>query len=205
MLQQMPAPREEHNSWIQTACFGVRRNDSKTCVTLEPIMRNTHKLYILCLVPWASLRKHKHWHLKNREKGEVWAESSIKMFHKALVSSSHRTAKTIDKPERIYSCFYQEAGHIAACHASLKYVNVLMLFHWETKMWGCLDWWHLQMDWNYVQFVFFHSGSLESVYVTEGYLHIFCGNTYCLCECLWTELTSHSVILLWYNVINLII
>lgn len=123
------------------------------------------------------------------EKREVWAESSIMMtmFHKALVSSSHRTAKTVDKPERISTCIYQEAGHIPACQASLKYVNVLMLFHWETTIWGSLDWWHVQMDWNYVQFVFFHSGSFESVYVTEGYLHILCGNAYCLCG--WLDLS----------------
>lgn len=62
----------EHNGWIQTAWFGVRWNDSKPCVTLEPIMRNTHKPYILCLVPWVSLRKQKHWKLKNRKRG-VWA------------------------------------------------------------------------------------------------------------------------------------
>lgn len=57
----------EHNGWIQTACFGARRNNPRTCVTLEPIMRNTHKLYILCLVPWASLRKPKQRLLRNRK------------------------------------------------------------------------------------------------------------------------------------------
>lgn len=64
----------EHNGWIQTACFGARRNDSRTCVTLEPIMRNTHKLYILCLVPWASLRKPKQRLLRNRKRrGVRWS------------------------------------------------------------------------------------------------------------------------------------
>lgn len=66
----------EHNGWIQTACFGVRRNDSRTCVTLEPIMRNTHKLYIfLRSVPRASLRKQKHWHLRNgKGRGVSWIQ-----------------------------------------------------------------------------------------------------------------------------------
>lgn len=91
--------------------FGVRRNDSKTWVTSEPIMRNTHKLYIWCLVPWASLRKHKHWHLKSGG-GEVWDESCMKTttFHKAFVSSSRRTAETIDEPQRIHSCFFFKPG-----------------------------------------------------------------------------------------------
>lgn len=62
----------EHSGWIQTAYFGVHWNVSKPCVTLEPIMRNTHKLYILCLVSWVSLRKQKRWKLKNRM-GEMWA------------------------------------------------------------------------------------------------------------------------------------
>lgn len=189
----------EHNGWIQTACFGVRRNDSRTCVTLEPIMRNTHKLYFFCARSHGPLWGSKSTDIWGTEKGKVWAESSIMMtmFRKALVSSSHRTAKTVDKPERISTCIYQEAGHITACQASLKYVNVLMLFHWETTIWGSLDWWHVQMDWNYVQFVFFHSGSFESVYVTEGYLHILCGNADCLCGWLdlsWLERLCYSVL-----------
>lgn len=70
--------------------------------------------------------------------GEVGAESSIMMttVHKAfgVVLSMHckdrRQIKKKQKKhqERLSTCIYQEAGHVPARQASLKYVNVLMLF-----------------------------------------------------------------------------
>lgn len=155
--------------------------------------KHTQAIFFLHLVPWASLRKQKHWHLRNgKGRGVSWIQhndDNVPQGFSVVLSQDCKDSR--QTRENIY--LYLSGSW----QASLKYVNVLMLFHWETTIWDSLDWWHVQMDWNYVQFVFFHSGSFESVYVTEGYLHILCGNAYCLCGWLdlsWLERLCYSVL-----------
>ena len=171
---RMPVLREEHVStmgWIQTACFRVRWNELEDLRHLRAnYEKHTQAIYFV-FGPRGLFEEAKALKSEEQKGRAVGCESSIMMtmFHEALVSSSCRDTKTVCKPERISTCIYQEAVHTPACQQSLIYVNVLMLFHWENTIWGSLDWWCVQMDWNYVQFVFFHSGSFEYVYVSEGY------------------------------------
>lgn len=117
----------------------------------------------------------------------VGFESSIMMtmFHKALVSSSHRTAKTVYKQEGISTCIYQEAEHIPACQQSLIYVNVLMLFHRDRIQYevawidGVCKWTEIMCN------LSFSTLELFNMCMWLKGMHILCGNPcLCLCECI---------------------
>lgn len=176
----MPALRKDYVSTLAGFKRFLSWSDSADLRHLRANYEKTHRSHIFCVWShgclWGSTSTD-IWRTENRE---VCAESCIMMttFHQASVSSSHRIAETT--AERMSTCIYQEVGPYP-CQQSLKYVNVLMLFHWVTTIWGSLDWWHLKMDSNYVQFVPFHPGSFESV--IEQYLHILRGTVDCLCEC----------------------
>lgn len=134
--------------WLDSNGFGAGVT-LRTCVTLEPIMRKHTEAIYFVFGPKGVFEEAQ---ALTSEKREVCAESCIMMttFHQASVSSSHRNAETT--AERMSTCIYQEVGPYP-CQQSLKYVNILMLFHLATTIRGSLDWWHLKMDSNYVQFV----------------------------------------------------
>lgn len=176
-LQRKPAPRERHRGLFLECAGTTRRLESPPSQLWET--RTSYIFGVWSRGPlWGSTSTDIWSAGEGRcEMNPAWRRRrSTRLSCRPLAGlqrqlTSHREYIPV-------SSLNQEAGCITACHASLKYANVFMLFRWETKMWGSLDWWRLQMDWNYVQFVFFHSGSFESV----GYLHIFGGNTSCSCE-----------------------